>query len=454
MCNVTEWRQAMTQVIHRDLHQQYSVAVRGDGVYVTDANGKRYIDASGSAAVACLGYNDSEALAAVRAQLDTLCFIHSSFFTTRPMEELATDLVRDEPGGLSYVCFVSGGSEAIEAALKLALQYFVETDQPRRTMFIARAPSYHGDTAGAMSIGHRPANRRRFAPLMFRTEHVSPCYAYRHKGDGESDEQYSDRLASELRQKIEELGPERIAAFVADTVSGSALGAVPPVHGYFKRIREICDEFGILLILDEVMCGMGRCGSRYAFAQEGIGPDILAIAKGLGAGYQPIGAALCSDRIYQAIAAGSGAFFYGQTFMGHATSCAAALAVQQIVRRRGLLRRVNELGSKLESALRDCFAGHPNVGDIRGRGLLWGVELVADRATKQPFPVSAKVSARLKEKAMAAGLLCNAYSGCVDGVTGDHLVLAPAFILQEEHISEIVSLLQRAVEDTLPHPSS
>lgn len=438
----------MTHVIHRNARQEYPFAVAGDGVYIIDAEGKRYLDASGSAAVSCLGYSDREVIAALKAQLDKLCFVHSSFFTTEPMEALAEDLVSDAPGGLAHVYFVCGGSEAIEAALKLARQYFVELGEPHRTTFIARKPSYHGDTLGAVSAGYRQANREKFGPLMFEGAYVSSCYAYREARPQESDAAYAARLGADLEAEIQRIGSEKVIAFIAETVSGSSLGAVPPVPGYFRRAREICDKYGILLILDEIMCGMGRCGTRYTYSQEGIAPDILTIAKGLGAGYQPIGATLCSDRVYQPIVNGSGSFSHGQTYIGHAAGCAAALAVQRAVRGRRVIDHVRRLAPELEAMLRTRFGSHPHVGDIRGRGLLLGIEFVADRATKEPFDAKFKLSAKVKANAMKSGLLCNAYSGHVDGTRGDHVLLAPPFIIEEKHITEIGDKLEVALRET------
>ncbi len=438
----------MTRVIHRSSRQQYPVAVAGEGIYIIDAQGRRYLDASGSAAVSCLGYSDRDVVAALKAQLDKLAFVHSSFFTTEPMEALADDLMSDAPGGLHHAYFVCGGSEAIEAALKLARQHFVEIGEPQRTTFIARKPSYHGDTLGAVSAGFRPANREKFGPLLFDAGYVSSCYAYRDMRPGETEASYCARLAEELEAEIRRIGPEQVIAFVADTVSGSALGAVPPVPGYFKRVREICDKYGVLLILDEIMCGMGRCGTRYTFPQEGIAPDILAIAKCLGGGYQPIGAMLCNDRVFEPIVKGSGAFAHGQTYIGHVAGCAAALAVQRAVRRRALLDHVRELAPAFEAMLRGRFGSHPHVGDIRGRGFFWGIEFVADRASKEPFDLKQRVNANLKANAMKAGLMVNAYGGCVEGVRGDHLLLAPPFIMQERQIAEIGDKLEAAIAET------
>ncbi|HEX6363310.1 MAG TPA: aspartate aminotransferase family protein, partial [Albitalea sp.] len=312
----------MTHVLHRDPRHEYAFAVRGEGAYLYDRAGKRYLDASGGAAVSCLGHSDRAVIEAIQRQLDRLAFAHTSFFTNEPMEALADALIARAPESFDKVYFVSGGSEAMEAALKLARQYFVEKGEPQRAHVIARRQSYHGNTLGALAVGGNQWRRRQFEPLLIETTHVSPCYAYRGKQAGETDAAYAERLASELEQAIEKLGGRNVIAFVAETVVGATLGAVPPVAGYFKRVREICDRHGILLLLDEVMCGMGRCGSLWAFEQEGVVPDLVAIAKGLGAGYQPIGAILVAKSIGDAVIGGSGFFQHGHTYLGHAAACA------------------------------------------------------------------------------------------------------------------------------------
>ncbi len=427
----------------------YPVAVRGEGAYVIDREGKRYLDASGGAAVSCLGHSDAAVVGAIQDQLARLPFAHTSFFTNEPMEALADVLVSRAPTPLERVYFVSGGSEAVEAALKLARQYFVERGEPQRRHVIGRRQSYHGNTLGALAVGGNQWRRRQFEPLLVETTHVSPCFAYRGKRDGESDEAYGMRLAAELEQEIRRLGEDRVIAFVAETVVGATLGAVPPVAGYFARVREVCDRYGVLLILDEVMCGMGRCGSLWAFEQEGIVPDLVAIAKGLGAGYQPIGAVMVGGRIYEAIIRGSGFFQHGHTYLGHAAACAGALAVQRRLHEDGLLKRVGTLGAALQSRLRAAFAAHPHVGDIRGRGLFQGLEIVADRTSKAPFDPRLRTHARIKAEAMDRGLMCYPMGGTIDGVRGDHVLLAPPFILKENQLDELVEKLAGALDTAL-----
>ena len=436
----------MTHILHRSIHAKLPVAVAGRGVELFDADGKGYIDASGGAAVSCLGHGHPDVIAALHEQVDRLAYAHTGFFTTEVAEKLADRLVEDAPEGLDHVYLVSGGSEAVEAALKMARQYFVEKGEPKRRHIVARKQSYHGNTLGALATGGNEWRRAQFAPLLIETHHIDPCYAYRYQQPGESAEEYGLRAANLLEQKLLELGPDEVIAFVAEPVVGATLGAVPPAPGYFRRIREICDRYGVLLILDEVMCGMGRTGTLYACEQDGVAPDLVAIAKGLGGGYQPIGAVLLSGRIFEAFAKGSGFFQHGHTYMGHPMAAAAALAVQEVIRRDDLLANVRAMGERLDERLRQRFGNHHHVGDIRGRGLFRGVELVADRATKEPFDPKRQLNGRIKREAMDRGLMVYPMGGTIDGVRGDHVLLAPPFIVEERDVDEIVSRLGEAVD--------
>jgi adenosylmethionine-8-amino-7-oxononanoate aminotransferase len=436
----------MTHVLHRSIGHHYPVAVSGSGVLIRDAAGRDYIDASGGAAVSCLGHSNADVRAAMHAQLDKLAYAHTSFFTSEAAEELADDLVAHAPDGLDHAFFISGGSEAIEAALKLARQYFVERGETKRKYLIARRQSYHGITLGALAIGGRERQRAQFAPLLIETHHVSPAYEYRGRRPNESAQAYCERLARELEAKIAELGGENIIAFIAETVVGATLGAVPAMPNYFKRVREICDRHGILLILDEVMCGMGRTGTLHACEQEDVNPDIMAIAKGLGGGYMPIGALLMQKQIFETIAGGSGAFAHSHTYMGHPLACAAALAVQRVIRRDNLLANVRRQGAHLARRLQERFGNHPAVGDVRGRGLFQGIELVADRGTAEPFDPARKLHARIKQEAMSRGLMVYPMGGTADGVRGDHVLLAPPFIVTEAIVDTIVERLGDAVD--------
>ena len=436
----------MTHVLQRQIHHRYPLAVGGEGVFLIDSEGRRYIDASGGAAVSCLGHQHPSVIAAMHAQLDRLAYAHTSFFTTEVAEELADELIAHAPPGMSKVYLVSGGSEAIEAALKMARQYFVERKEPQRRHFIARRQSYHGNTLGALAIGGNAWRREAFAPILIPSHHIDPCYEYRYRRDGETAQAYGERAADELEARLLELGPESVIAFVAETVVGATLGAVASPAGYFKRIREICDRYGVLLILDEVMCGMGRTGSLHACEQEGIAPDLMAVAKGLGGGYAPVGAVFVGTPVFDAFAHGSGSFQHGHTYIGHALSCSAALAVQQTVRREGLLDRVRARGAQLGGALHARFDAHPFVGDIRGRGLFWGIELVADRAEKRPFEPKRRLHVRVKAEAMKRDLLVYPMGGTADGRSGDHVLLAPPFISEAATIDAIVERLGEAVD--------
>ena len=437
---------APTHVLHRQMSHELPVAVAGEGIYLIDAQGRRYIDASGGAAVSCLGHGHPEVLAAMHAQLDRLAYAHTSFFTTDVAEELAELLVRDAPAGTSHAYFVSGGSEAVEAALKLARQYFVEIGQPQRRHFIARRQSYHGNTLGALAVGGNAWRRAQFAPLLIDVAHVAPCYEYRDRLPHESAEAYGQRLAAELAAAVDRLGGDKVIAFVAETVGGATQGATTPVPGYLRAVQSLCRRHGILLILDEVMCGMGRCGTLHACEAEGVAPDMLVVAKGLGGGYQPIGAVLAQAHVIEAIARGSGAFQHGHTYIGHATACAAALAVQRVIRRDGLLRQVQGQGAGLRERLQAAFGAHPHVGDLRGRGLFQAIELVADRERKAPFDPALKLHAKVKAAAMAEGLMVYPMGGTIDGRQGDHVLLAPPFIVDDAALDQIVQRLARALE--------
>lgn len=435
-----------TQILHRQIRSSLPVAVKGDGVYIIDQSGKRYLDASGGAAVSCLGHSHPRVIDAIKKQVDSIAFAHTATFTSEPAEALADFLVEGAPEGIEHVYFVSGGSEAVEASLKIAKQYFLERGEPGRSKFIARRQSYHGNTLGALAVGGNLWRREPFDSILIEVDHIAPCYAYRDMREHETEQQYGERVANELELCLQEVGSENVIAFVAEPVVGATAGVVPAVPGYFKRIREICDRHGILLILDEVMCGMGRTGSFFACEQDGVRPDIVAVAKGLGAGYQPIGAMLCSSEIYAAIRDGSGFFQHGHTYMGHSTACAAALAVQQVIQDDGLLKQINLRGASLDQALRDLLGDHPNIGDIRGRGLFRGIELVANRETKAPLDPALAIHEVIKRQGMALGLMCYPGGGTIDGRSGNHILLAPPFIVTEDQVHEIATKLSQAID--------
>jgi adenosylmethionine-8-amino-7-oxononanoate aminotransferase len=436
-----------SRVLHRSLRETPPKAIGGEGVWLIAEDGRRILDASGGAAVSCLGHQHPRVLEAMSRQASKLAYAHTSFFSSEPAEALADKLVGHEPGGLGYAYFVSGGSEAIEAGIKLARQYFIEIGQPQRQRFIARRQSYHGNTLGALAAGGNAWRREPYAPLLSTAfSHVTPAFAYHEKHDSESEADFVARLASELEAEFQRLGPESVAAFIAEPVVGATAGCVPAPEGYFRAVREICDRHGALVLLDEVMCGMGRTGTRHAWEQEGISPDIQAIAKGLGGGYQPIGAMLASADIVDVLRDGSGAFQHGHTYLAHPLACAAALEVQRVIDDEQLLDRVKTLGGQLERRLTERFGNHRHVGDIRGRGLFQAIELVADRATRAPFDPALKLNQRIKAIAFEGGLGCYPAGGCMDGRSGDHVLLAPPYIATPEDIDMIVDRLGQAVD--------
>lgn len=439
----------MTHVFPRHCHVAPPIAKSGDGCFLIDETGKRYFDGSGGAAVSCLGHSNDRVKEAIKAQVDQLAFAHTAFFTSDPAEALADLLITHAPGDIDRVYFVSGGSEATEAAIKLARQYFVEIGKPQRRHLIARRQSYHGNTLGALAAGGNAWRRQQFSPLLIDVSHIDPCFEYAERAEGESLHAYGQRAAQALEDEILRLGEDTVMAFMAEPVVGATLGAVPAVEGYFTRIREICDQYGVLLILDEVMCGMGRTGHLFACDGEGVIPDILCIAKGLGAGYQPVGAMLCTSRIYDAIAEGTGFFHHGHTYLGHPVATAAGLAVVQELLERDLPGRVHTMEPWVRDALNARFGQHPHVGDIRGRGFFWGVELVADRASKAPFDPGLGLAGKLKKAAFAEGLICYPMSGTRDGRAGDHVLLAPPFIATQAELDDAFDALLRAIDTVL-----
>ena len=439
----------MSHVIHRSLQTTPPVAVSAEGVHITDAGGKRYLDACGGAAVSCLGHRHPDVLAALHQQIDTLAYAHTSFFTSETVEQLADNLTSRAPGDLNYAYFVSGGSEAVETALKLARQYFVEIGQPQRTLFISRKQSYHGNTLGALSVGGNEWRRKQFAPMLMDVARVSACNEYRDRLAEETQDQYTARLLGELEDTILMRGAQNIIGFCAETVVGATTGAVPPTPGYLSGVRKLCDKYGILYIADEVMCGMGRTGTLYAFEQDNVVPDIVTIAKGLGGGYQPVGAVLASSRIVEAIQAGSGLFQHGHTYICHPTAAAAALAVQQVIQRDNLLAQVSARGQYLQKRLHDTLGDIAEVGDIRGRGLFMGVELVRDPHTKQTFDPALKLHAAIKRNAMSRGLLVYPMGGTVDGQYGDHILIAPPYIISESQLDFVAETLETVIKEEI-----
>jgi adenosylmethionine-8-amino-7-oxononanoate aminotransferase len=437
----------MTRVFHRSPLHDYPVAVRGQGVYLYDSDGKEYLDGSGGAAVSCLGHGHPEIINAIKNQLDELAYAHTSFFTNVAQEELASDLVERFGRPDARVYFLSGGSEANETALKLVRQFWVARDQPQKELIVSRHQSYHGNTLGALALSGNPQRSTIFGPLLKAWPKVDPCYLYRHGVRGESSEEYALRSANFLKDAIEKSGAENIAAFFAETVVGATLGAVAAEEGYFQRIRDICDQHDILLVLDEVMSGSGRTGTYFAFEQEGISPDIVTIAKGLAAGYQPLGATISRGFIHDEIVSRFGSFSHGHTYIGHATACAAGLAVSGVLREQDLLGNVATIGDKLRLGLRDALREHPNVGDVRGRGNFVGIELVVDRDTREPPGPGQNLPASIKRIAMGKGLLCYPGSGTADGINGAHILLAPAYTFSDANVDELVSKMCATLDE-------
>ncbi|OJJ63737.1 hypothetical protein ASPSYDRAFT_38368 [Aspergillus sydowii CBS 593.65] len=442
---------ATSAVLHRDTRFLPKKAIGGKGSYLFLEDGTKFLDSTGGAAVSCLGHGHEKVSQAIVDQFKQIEYCHTAFFGTEASEELARFLVDSTGGKLSKLFVISSGSEAVEAALKLSRQYFLElsTPQPQRTRFIARKPSYHGTTLGALAAGGHVLRRQPFEPILSQnTSHVSPCYAYRWKKDGESDVEYVARLADELDAEFQRVGPDTVCAFIAEPVVGAALGCVPAVPGYFAAMKSVCEKYGALFILDEIMSGMGRCGTLHAWEQEDVVPDLETIGKALGGGYAPVSGLLISDKVVQVIDKGTGAFRHGQTYQGHPVSCAAALAVQKVIKEEGLLENVRRMGAYLEDRLKGALRGHPYVGDIRGKGLFWGIEFVKDKTTKEPFSTDAAIAFHIQETGLKPEYAISLYaaSGTVDGTRGDHVIIAPAYNVSKEEIDVIVDTTVRVLD--------
>ncbi|EAU34183.1 hypothetical protein ATEG_05114 [Aspergillus terreus NIH2624] len=443
--------QITSAVLHRDTRFVPKKAIGGKGSYLFLEDGTKFLDSTGGAAVSCLGHGHERVSEAVIDQMNKLAYCHTAFFGTDVSEELATFLCDSTGGKMTKLYVVSSGSEAVEAALKLARQYFLEISnpQPQRTRFISRLPSYHGITLGALSAGGHVYRRKPFEPLLSQnTSHVSPCYAYRGMKENESEADYVQRLADELDAEFQRVGPDTVCAFIAEPVVGAALGAVPAVKGYFKAMKAVCEKYGALFILDEVMSGMGRCGTLHAWEQEDVVPDLQTIGKGLGGGYVPVSGVLISNKIVKAMDQGSGAFRHGHTYQGHPMACAAALAVQKVIKEENLLENVRNMGAYLEQQLRSRLESHQYVGDIRGKGLFWGIEFVKNKETKEPWPVDIPVATYIQETGLNPDYAISLYaaSGTVDGTRGDHVLLAPPYNVSKEEIDIIVDTTARVID--------
>jgi adenosylmethionine-8-amino-7-oxononanoate aminotransferase len=442
----------VSSVFYRNVGSTYPLAVRGEGVYLYDSEDRQYLDMSGGAAVSCLGHGHPEVISAVQRQVENLAFAHTSFFTNEPQEDLAARLAARFPEQDAKAWFTSGGSESNETALKMAWQYWRAHGHADKTIVISRAFSYHGGTLGANSISGAVSRRAAFEKVLHDWPRIAPCYAYRHQREDESAVEYGKRVAAELDTAIRAAGADNVAAFIAEPVVGATLGAAAAVSGYFKEIRRICDEHDVLFIADEVMCGSGRTGTFYACEQEDVVPDMVTMAKGLGGGYQPLGAVLAREHICETIRQDKSEFAHGHTYIGHATACAAGVAIQKCLDQDGLLASITGKGEQLMTALQDAFGDHPYVGDIRGRGLFAGIEFVADRETKKPFPAEDKLAAKIFAATMEAGLICYPGHGTAGGFEGAHIMLAPPFIAEGKHFDELIERLGKVIDKAIGKP--
>lgn len=437
-------------VLSRDLRERSAVVGRASGIFYHTESGERILDGCGGSGVACLGYGDERMKASIAAQMEHVPYCHSHFFTTPISERLSKAIVETTGGKMANLLTLSSGSEAVEAALKLARQYFLELPdpQPQRKLFIARQPSYHGATLSTLAVGGHVTRRAPFEPMLLPgMGKVSLCRAWRGMGETESASVYIARLAAELEAEFERLGPENVCAFIGETVTGASTGCVAAVEGYWQMIQGVCQKHGALLILDEVMCGMGRTGTMHAWEQEGIVPNIQVIGKGMGAGYIPVSGVLLDHEVRDTLASGSGKFSHGQSFQAHPVACAAALSVQRIIREDELLSNVCAMGNILEDLLRRYVGSHRLVGDIRGRGLFWAIEFVEDKTSARPFPAQRNVGYAFCAAALRAPYYLSVYpgKGTIDGIVGDHILLAPAYVITHEEVKLLVGTLAAAV---------
>lgn len=439
-----------SHLMHRSLLHPPETVTSASGVYLTLSSGRKILDGCAGAAVAIIGHGNTEVRDAMMTQACEVSYVHTLTYTTSSAEYLANYILEGEPFGLTRAYFVGSGSEAMDSAMKLARQYHVENGQPERVRFVSRRQAYHGNTIGAMSVGSHVARRAPYenAILLDNVSYVSPAYEYRVRKDGETEEEYSKRLVDEVETEFLSVGPEKIMAFIAETVGGATAGCITPPAGYFSGVSKLCKKYGILLILDEVMCGVGRCGTFFAFEQDGdVQPDIVTTGKGLGGGYVPIAATLVHRNIIETLKKGTASFNHGHTYQAHPVSCAAALAIQKIIRRDDLVSRSATLGKRLHKSLIDTFQDLEFVGNIRGRGLFWGIEFVQNKKTKAPFDSKIHFGVKVQERAFELGLAVYPGMGTADGLTGDHVIVSPPLTINEEEMDIMISLLKRAYDD-------
>ncbi|OAA45594.1 Aminotransferase class-III [Metarhizium rileyi] len=438
-----------SKILHRSLIRHPETVISASGSYYILSNGQRILDGCTGAAVAVIGHGDPDVKAAITEQLSQVAYAHTLAFTTNSAEELASTVLDGNPFGLCKAYFVGSGSEAMDAAMKLARQYWVEAGQPQRRRFVARRQAYHGNTIGAMSVSSNLARRAPYedALLLDKVSYVSPAYAYRIQKEGETEDAYSQRLVEELDAEFRALGPDTVMAFIAEPVGGATAGCITPPKGYLEGVRRVCDRYGILLVLDEVMCGSGRTGTYFAFAQEGrVHADLVTLGKGLGGGYAPIAGVLAHQKVIDVLTKGSGVFVHGHTYQAHPVCCAAALAVQRVLKRDDLVAACAEKGKWLEEELRARMAHRRYVGDIRGRGLFWALEFVKDKQTKEPFEPDLHFARNMTDEAQRLGLAIYPGTGTADGYAGDHVILAPPLNVSPKDLGILADLLERAYD--------
>lgn len=441
-------------LLHRSLRLQPLKATSAKGIYITLATGRVVMDACGGAAVSCIGHGNEEVLQAVYDQMNSgISYLHSAIYTTDAAEELAHHLIDGPQGagrfGLERAYFVNSGSEAMDAALKMARQFWFEQGKPERTRFVSRRQGYHGTTIGAMNVSSNLPRKVPYANFQLDTfSWVTPAYAYQYSNwrEGESEEAFAKRLVDELDAHFQSLGPETVVAFVAEVLVGATSGCTPAPKGYFKGVRSVCEKYGILLILDEVMSGMGRTGTQFAFEQEDIVPDIVTIGKGLGGGYAPLAGVLAHQRVIDVLRKGTSIFNHGHTFQAHPVGCAATLAVQKIIRRDGIIANCARMGALVHPLLLKTFADCKYVGDVRGRGLFWALEFVKDKATRAPFPPAVGFGPRFQQMAFDLGVAVYPGAGTIDGTKGDHAILSPPYNVTEEELTKIVGIMKNAYD--------
>ncbi|KAL7940888.1 PLP-dependent transferase [Trichoderma barbatum] len=442
---------ADSHILHRTFADNPLRVVATNGIRLVLESGQEILDGSAGPSVSCLGHSRPDVAQEVARQLTGVPYVYSGArFTSNATEELASHLLRDRPGGLSKAIFVNSGSEATDAALKLAFQYWREAGQPQKRFVIARKQSYHGNTIGALCVSGHDSRRTLYKEWMStNVRFVDPCFAYRFKRSGETDEKYVQRLSDQLESEILDIGPKNVAAFIAETVSGTTLGCATATPGYFQAVRALCDKYDILLILDEIMCGMGKTGTIHAWQQEDIrGPDIQTIGKALGGGFIPLSGVLLHQRIFDVLALGSGTLAHGHTFQAHPAACAAALTVQKVIEKDNLLQKVQTMGDVLGRLLRQEVGPLPLVGDIRGRGLFWAVEFMAFEPGRVPLPREAKFCDRVVNRALDLGLNILGNLGVTGDVYVDHVIISPPYIVTEDELRDIVMILVQAIKDT------